>query len=67
MLQRVQTIYLALAFICIILLLNFPIFSITSTVNEIVTVSEFNAHGFKSSTVETESTPFYLLYIFMHY
>jgi LPXTG-motif cell wall-anchored protein len=65
MLQRLQTIYLALAFICIILLLNFPIFSITSTVNEIVTVSVFNAHGFKSSVVETESTPFYLLFIFM--
>ena len=65
MLQRVQTIYLALAFICIILLLNFPIFSITSTVNEIVTVSEFNAYGFQSSAIETESTAFYLLYIFM--
>lgn len=65
MLQRVQTIYLALAFICIILLLNFPIFSITSTLNEVVSVSEFNAYGFQSTTVETETTPFYLLYIFM--
>jgi hypothetical protein len=65
MLQRIQTIYLALAFICITLLLNFPIFSITSTVNEIVSISEFNAYGFQSTTIESESTPFYLLYIFM--
>lgn len=65
MLQRIQTVYLALAFICIILLLNFPIFSITSTVNEIVSVSELNAYGFQSSTVESDNTPFYILYIFM--
>lgn len=65
MLQRVQTIYLALAFICIILLLNFPVFTITSTVNEVATVSEFNAYGFQSPSIESESTPFYLLYIFM--
>lgn len=65
MLQRVQTIYLALAFICIILLLNFPVFSVTSTVNDIVSISEFNAYGFQSPDIETESTPFYLLYIFM--
>lgn len=65
MLQRVQTIYLALAFICIILLLNFPVFTINSTVNDIVSVSEFNAYGFQSESVESESTPFYILYIFM--
>ncbi len=65
MLQRVQTIYLALAFICITLLLTFPIFSITSTVNEIETLSEFNAYGFQSSANDSESTPFYILYIFM--
>lgn len=65
MLQRVQTIYLALAFICIILLLNFPVFSVTSTVNDIVSISEFNAYGFQSPDIETESTPFYILYIFM--
>ena len=65
MLQRVQTIYLTLAFICIALLLTFPVFTISSTVNDIVTTSEFNAFGFQTLNSETESTPFYLLYVFM--
>jgi len=64
MLQRVQTIYLTLAFICIVLLLQFSVFTVSSTVNDITTTYDFNAYGFQSDS-SVSSTPFYLLYIFM--
>jgi len=63
MLQRVQTIYLVLAFTCVSLLLFFPIFSVTTTINEVISVSEFNAYGLQNG--QNETTPFYILYIFM--
>jgi len=64
MLQRVQTIYLALAFISIALLLIFPVF-IVSIGNDVY--AEFNAYGFQLLEVEgtANNQPYYVLYIIM--
>lgn len=64
MLQRVQTIYLALAFTCIVLLMLFPIFVI-SIGDEIY--AEFTSYGFQliDQTEGSTSQPYYILYIVM--
>jgi len=50
MIQRVQSIYLLLAFICVVLLILFPLFSMTAVSNvmgnDSVVSAEFGAYGF---------------------
>lgn len=46
MLQRPQTVYLILAFICMSLLLFFPLFSVTSLYEGITATGEVSAYGF---------------------
>jgi len=64
MLQRIQTFYLALAFISIALLLVFPVF-IISIGNDVY--AEFNAHGFQliEEAKTSNSQPYYILFIIM--
>ncbi len=63
MIQRPQTVYLALAFIGMVLMLVFPIYTVSAThelgVNEI----SFTAFGLESDLVPTIGYPFYLVYI----
>lgn len=61
MIQRVQTIYLLLAFICTSLLLAFPIFTITAE-NGGEYVVDFGAYGLHGDGVEA-SFPIYLMFM----
>ncbi|MCB9225106.1 MAG: DUF4293 domain-containing protein [Crocinitomicaceae bacterium] len=63
MIQRKQTIYLALAFICIVLLLFFPIFNISSERYGEVFEGSFGAHGLYSSDGNSSEFPLYVIYI----
>lgn len=48
MIQRIQTIYLVLAFTCVALLILFPLFSVTASVDAEITAevsADFGAHG----------------------
>ena len=61
MIQRAQTIYLLLAFICMTLLLFFPIFSVISNFEGVEMVAEVSAYGFHvvdSPTVDVEGMTF---------
>lgn len=64
MIQRVQTIYLALAFICMTLLLVFPIFSISIT-SEVVenSTAVFGAYGIMSNEGSEGEFPMYIVFI----
>lgn len=64
MIQRIQTIYLGLAFVCMVLLLVFPIFSISIT-SEIVEDSSavFGPYGIMSAEGSQGEFPMYLVYI----
>ncbi|WP_027420900.1 DUF4293 domain-containing protein [Crocinitomix catalasitica] len=61
MLQRIQTIYLLLAFICMALLLVFPIFSIEIFVPELEStkLAVFGANGIESEETVAGLFPFY--------
>lgn len=63
MLQRIQTIYLVLAFICSLLLLFFPIFYIAVIDAEgiVLAASDLGAYGILGDTVQT--MPLYLLFV----
>ncbi|MFK8037322.1 MAG: DUF4293 domain-containing protein [Crocinitomicaceae bacterium] len=64
MLQRIQTIYLVLAFICSILLLFLPIYnlSIIDSNTEVLKVGTIGAYGMVGET--TQSVPLYLIFVF---
>lgn len=63
MIQRAQTVYLALAFICMVLLLVFPIFSVETTLGETVTFSgAFGKNGLVGEGIEG-GTPIYPIFI----
>lgn len=53
MIQRVQTIYLFLAFLCMASLLVFPLFSITTTYDSISITGVFDSHGFSVPDIPT--------------
>lgn len=63
MLQRVQTIYLILAFTCSVLLLFLPIYSlsITSDGGEPINSSTVGAYGIQGET--TQAIPLYLIFV----
>jgi hypothetical protein len=46
MIQRIQTIYLTLALICMALLILFPLFSVDATSEGVHIKGEMNSHGF---------------------
>lgn len=63
MLQRKQTIYLALAFICLVLLLVFPIFSISAERAGLTYSGAFGAYGMTGSEGESVEFPLFILII----
>jgi len=69
MLQRIQTIYLLLAFTCLVLLLMFPIFSVEvvnndTGLNSIASGSaEFGVYGVRGDGIPDGSFPLYLIVI----
>ena len=65
MIQRVQTIYLALAFICMVLLLFFPIFGIemTSVSGDVNFMAEFGKNGIVGEGFEEGNLPVSYIYI----
>lgn len=69
MIQRVQSIYLALAFICVALLLYFPIMSIGVEFESVYDLpgyySELGPNGFTTDQLEAANLPLYWGYIFL--
>jgi hypothetical protein len=66
MLQRIQTIYLLIAFLCTILLLVFPIFSIMITdigteSSELIMTAEFGAYGIVGGTGQGEFPVYFVI------
>ena len=64
MIQRIQTIYLGLAFICMVLLLVYPVFSISIS-SELVEYSSgiFGPYGIMTDAGNQGEFPMYLIYI----
>ena len=61
MIQRVQTIYLTLALICMALLILFPLFSVVATTDGVTIAGEVNSHGFaitEAPTTDAEGMTF---------
>ena len=69
MIQRVQSIYLGLAFICVALLLYFPIMSIAVEFESLVDMpryySELGPNGFTTDELEAAGVPVYWGYLFL--
>ncbi|MEX1002899.1 MAG: DUF4293 domain-containing protein [Crocinitomicaceae bacterium] len=65
MIQRKQTIYFLLAFVCMILLLFFPMFNIETVQQGEVLTGTFTAYGFQTEDGQTVSFPLYLLFMAM--
>jgi len=69
MIQRVQSIYLGLAFICVMLLLYFPIMSIAVEFESIYDLpryySELGPNGFTTEQLEAANVPVYWGYVFL--
>ena len=65
MIQRIQSIYLLLAFLCMTLLLFFPIFSVeASSVNgDVVLKAVVDQNGVNGADLKEGSFPLYLVYI----
>ncbi|MEO9532805.1 MAG: DUF4293 domain-containing protein [Crocinitomicaceae bacterium] len=53
MIQRIQTIYLTLALICMSLLILFPLFSVDATSQGVQISGEMNSHGFAITETPT--------------
>lgn len=64
MIQRKQTIYLLLAFICNVLLLFFPIFVLTAVNGGEEQVGYFGAYGIETETY-SQSYPVFVVFIIM--
>lgn len=58
MIQRIQTIYLLLAFVCVVLLLFFPLFSVVAEANKDIPAhisAEFGAYGLQfTNTIQSQ-------------
>lgn len=67
MIQRAQTVYLALAFICITLLLVFPIFSVelTTLSGEVAFSGEFGKDGLVGEGIAEGTLPAYVVFIIL--
>jgi hypothetical protein len=64
MIQRAQTIYLGLAFICMVLLLVFPIFSVEVSAEGASTTAVFGAYGVIGEA-ESNEFPVYIVIIIL--
>lgn len=53
MIQRAQSIYLLLAFLCMVMLLFFPLFSVTTTYESVSITGVFDSHGFAVENLPT--------------
>ena len=61
MIQRSQTVYLLLAFICMTLLLYFPLFSVISSFDGVSMIGEVSAYGFhivEAPSIDAEGMTF---------
>ena len=65
MIQRIQSVYLFLAFICSALLLKFPIYKLTMNINNEEVLATFGKNGLVNESGGGSSFPFYLLFISM--
>jgi len=70
MIQRIQSVYLALALICVILLNYFPLFFIDISTDAAKSHAEFGAHGLVAEGILGENLdraqfPFYYVYVFL--
>lgn len=66
MIQRIQTIYLLLAFICMVLLLVFPIFTISVEGSGIDTINgEFGAYGIITDGSDSGRFPMYIIFVIL--
>lgn len=65
MIQRVQTIYLALAFICMVLMLFFPVYSIHASTETDAIEVVFGAYGLQDGNIAAGRFPVYLIYIIL--
>lgn len=63
MIQRAQSIYLGLAFICIVLLIPFALFAIDVTVDVYSFHAELGAYGLVGDDLANQSIPVYTVYI----
>jgi uncharacterized membrane protein len=68
MIQRVQSIYLALAFLCAVLVIFFPLFSIEIGTDTVKYTADFGAHGLIADGVlgenlKTTQIPLYVVFI----
>ena len=65
MLQRKQTIYLFLAFLCVVLILFFPIFNIETIQDGEIFEGSFTAYGFQTQDGAVVGLPIYIVLIVM--
>lgn len=65
MIQRIQSVYLLLAFLCMVLLLFFPVFSVeaTSESGDVVLHAVVDQNGVSGSKLENGDFPLYIVYI----
>jgi uncharacterized membrane protein SirB2 len=65
MIQRIQSVYLLLAFLCMVLLLFFPIFSVeaSSADGEVILKAVVDQNGVNGADLKDGSFPLYLVYI----
>lgn len=70
MIQRIQTIYLFLAFVCIVLCIFFPLFSVQVSTDFAQSTAEFGAYGFVTdglpgAELGAIEMPVYIVFIFL--
>ncbi len=65
MLQRIQTVYLLLAFVCTSALIFFPIFIVSSTFNGVAANIIFDAYGMNTPETNEGHLPLYIGFIIL--
>lgn len=65
MIQRIQNLYLFIAFICSTLLMFFPIYFLKISQGGEILTAEFGAHGLQIEDTSTSNMPLYILFIIM--
>lgn len=63
MIQRSQTVYLLLAFACMVIMLFVPLYSIVATADGLTLSVEFGAYGLTGDVPQAIPFPFYVGYI----
>lgn len=67
MIQRAQSVYLLLAFLCMVMLLFFPVFSVeaTSSESQVVLKAVVDQQGVHGEGLEAGGFPLYIIYIIL--